>query len=80
MTCRDVHEFLDAYCARELAADVRTRFDTHLDGCPSCRDYLRTYRETIRLTRGALRDDGSAASAEVPDELVRAIRRARREE
>jgi anti-sigma factor RsiW len=66
-TCRDVAGFLADYLAQELDADERTRFEAHLHACPECVTYLRTYGDTIRLTKDAGLPDP------VPEELVRAI-------
>ena len=74
MTCRELTDFLDDYLAGELHPDERRRFDTHLADCPSCREYLRGYRDAIRLSKEALADE----EAPMPPELVRAITASRR--
>ena len=73
MTCRDVLDFLMAYLDGELTAEQRAAFDHHLSLCDACRDYLASYRATLRLERAADPD----AAPPVPDELVRAILAAR---
>jgi anti-sigma factor RsiW len=69
--CEEVLDFLAEYLAGELAEERRAEFEGHLGGCDSCRSYLETYRETIRLARGA--SEEAALAAEIPAELVRAI-------
>ena len=77
MSCRELLEFLDDYLAGELETAVRSEFETHLAQCPYCRDYLQTYRDTIRLG-GSLCDDPQAqVPDEVPEQLVQAILAAR---
>jgi anti-sigma factor RsiW len=69
VTCRDFADFLVDYIDDTLPADVRQRFELHLDECPDCVTYLRQYRDTIRLTAHA----GEDAAIAMPEELARAI-------
>ena len=46
------------------------RSDEHLALCPYCRDYLKTYRDTIELLKGAL---AGQPEARVPDEVAAAL-------
>ena len=74
MTCRDFTGFLLDYVEGELQGDTRRRFDEHMAICPDCVQYLQHYTETIKAGRLAMADD---LPADVPDELVSAILRAR---
>jgi len=78
MICREFTEFLDDYLSGDLHADELAEFESHLAECPSCVAYLDSYQKTITLEKApfAGRDD-EALSAEVPEELVQAILRAR---
>ena len=77
LTCRELIDFIGAYLDDELSEAERERFEDHLAVCPSCVDYLASYRETVRLEAAALgRDD--EPPVDVPEELVRAILGARR--
>lgn len=78
MTCHQLHVFLDDYLGGGLSVAVRARFETHLADCPPCRAYLDTYTRTITLTRDALKPGSEDPPAEMPEELIRAIVRARR--
>jgi len=71
LTCRELADFLADYFAGELGVDERSAFEGHLAECPDCAAYLRSYAETIGLTRDAYTDDPVPAG--VPEELVRAI-------
>ena len=73
LLCRDCVEFLDDYLDGQLKPDVRAKFESHLAQCPPCRDYLKTYQDTIRLGH-SLCDDQEAT---VPEALVKAILAAR---
>ena len=74
MTCRDFAEFLLEYVEGELPAEARRRFDEHMAICPDCVNYLRHYTETVRAGRLAVAEE---LPADVPDELVSAILKAR---
>ena len=71
MTCRDFIDFLDDYLAGEQPDELRQEFERHLQVCPACRDYVKTYRDTVALARAACSDPD--APPEAPRELVNAI-------
>jgi hypothetical protein len=73
MTCRELVDFLGEYVAGTLDASARTKLDAHLADCRACADYVRGYRDTIRLAKDAAARDDDAAVAAMPDELVDAI-------
>jgi anti-sigma factor RsiW len=76
LTCRQLIGFLAAYLDGELARDERAAFEAHLAVCPYCRDYLDSYRETVRLGKEAFGPE-DAIPDDVPGELVEAILAAR---
>lgn len=69
ITCKELIDFLDDYVADDLEPSRRIEFERHLRVCPSCRAYLASYRETIRLTRGVWAADPTT----LPPELMTAI-------
>ncbi len=74
ITCRVFIEFLDDYLAGSQPQHVRAEFEEHLGGCQQCADFLRTYRDTVRLGKAAFEPDVNAAvPPSVPDELVQAV-------
>lgn len=77
LTCRDVIEFVMAYIDDELAAATRAEFDRHLHACVSCVNYLDSYRTTIQVGRQAMLDPNAPAQGQVPEQLIKAIQRAR---
>ena len=54
LTCRDLVELVTDYLEGSLSRRDRARFDAHLAGCANCTEYVKQFRETIRLT-GTLR-------------------------
>jgi anti-sigma factor RsiW len=80
MTCREVIEFLMEYRSGTLPAEQRAAFDDHLETCPQCVAYLKSYDEAVRLGKGALRQLDEPVSDDVPEELVQAILAARRKQ
>jgi len=75
MTCREFADFLSDYFSGELDLARREVFDRHLSVCSDCRNYLSTYRTTVKLTQTAFVDD--QIPADVPPQLLRAILQAR---
>jgi anti-sigma factor RsiW len=78
MNCREFTEFLHEYLFGDLPAEQRAEFDKHLAECPWCVAYLDSYQKTIQLEHAAFSVPGDAPPpADVPEELVQAILRAR---
>jgi anti-sigma factor RsiW len=77
ITCNELIDFLYLYVSGELPADRAAEFDRHLSVCPSCVNYLETYRETIALGRAAFEDPDLPAEDCAPEELVSAVLKAR---
>lgn len=70
MTCHELIEFLDMYLDGSLELSQRALFDSHLDECPDCRNYVRSYRLAAITGRRAVAELPAAA---VPPELIEAI-------
>lgn len=78
MTCREFTEFLLDYLGGNLPAEQRAEFDRHLAECPWCVAYLDSHQKTIQLERVAFdMPEDASPPADVPEELIRAILRAR---
>ena len=75
MTCKEVAEFLMDYLDQSLPPSVRNTFEEHLKICSACRRYLDSYRKTVAMGKKAFPEEGPCA--EVPEELVQTILRAR---
>lgn len=78
LSCREFVEFLADYLSGELPAEQIVAFEAHMAQCPSCVIYAKTYQETMRLGKAALRCNDEPVPAEVPDELIQAILAARK--
>jgi anti-sigma factor RsiW len=74
ITCQQLIDFIMGYLENELAREERAEFDRHLEACPSCVNYLKTYEKTVLLTKAAANDP---VPADVPEALVQAILAAR---
>lgn len=79
MTCRELAEFILDYTTGELPHEVREVFERHLSRCDNCHEYLAEYKHTIDCERRAFDTGDVSLPADVPEELVQAILRARRE-
>jgi predicted anti-sigma-YlaC factor YlaD len=77
MTCQEILDFLMQYIEGELPVEQLACFEEHLHVCGPCVDYLKTYKETIRLGQAACAEDNSPCK-QVPEELIQAILAARR--
>ncbi len=51
LTCRKVAEILVDYVDGSMSEEDRANFDRHFCGCVPCAIYLRTYHDTILLTK-----------------------------
>ena len=67
LTCRDVISVLLDYLEEALDPDTIAAFERHLQDCPACRAYLRTYDRSRRLV-------GEVGQVEMPQELKDRLR------
>lgn len=77
LACREVLDFIMAYLDEDLTPAQRREFDRHLGVCPSCTNYLDSYKATIKLGQAINQGLDEPATGSVPDGLLRAIREAR---
>ena len=81
MICREFIAMIDEFLAVSSTADDRAECEAHLATCPYCRDYLKTYRDTIGLLKDALaRTPDAEVNPEVADALAKAVTKARNPE
>ena len=62
LTCERVTALLIDYITGALDTTMVSAFERHLQRCPDCEAFLRTYRETVRATRTLRYDD-------IPEEM-----------
>ena len=73
ITCHElVTTFIADYVEGKLPPSILADFEHHLDVCPSCVAYLRSYRETIALAKATERAPRLGVQ-DVPEDLVNAI-------
>jgi hypothetical protein len=77
MNCQEFADFLAEYVDKSLPEVQITAFEMHIADCPPCGSYLKSYELTIRLGKDALCPD-EAIPPDVPEDLIQAILRARR--
>jgi anti-sigma factor RsiW len=59
LDCQELVALVTEYLEGTLPAAARRRFESHLDACPGCRNYLAQMQQTLRLL-------GTLATAAVP--------------
>lgn len=79
MTCRECLDFILGYLEGDLPADERETFERHLANCPPCECYLRQYKTTVAAAKAAFTAPEAGLPADVPEELIAAILKSRRD-
>jgi anti-sigma factor RsiW len=64
-----VIDFLMAYLSGELKPGEAALFEEHLQACPECLAYLRTYRQAVEMGKAVC----SCPDEPAPESLVRII-------
>ncbi len=78
ITCREFEGFVVDYLDNELPEKQRSKFELHIRMCKECRQYLDAYQRTIEISRRACSSSDDAVPDDVPDDLVKAILKARK--
>ena len=78
MTCQELAEFIMDYVDGALPEEQHTTFEDHLAVCPSCIEYLKSYKTTKAVLDDLGCDAQEQVPVEVPEELVSAILAARK--
>ena len=65
--CKECVELLSEYIEGALPPDRAKALEDHLSVCPPCITFVRTYRATRKLCRGAL-------AREMPEELAYSLK------
>lgn len=79
MTCKEICDFIAAFLDEDLPDEQRAIFEKHLSMCPPCKDYIDGYRRTIECGKGACEKETEQVCKEVPEALVEAILKARKQ-
>ena len=80
ITCKEMNDFLMDYVEGALPDSQRTEFHRHLAHCPSCVQYVETYKTTIAAGKAAFCDPNQPDKLPeaVPESLISAILAARK--
>lgn len=73
LTCNEFIDFLIDYYEGNLPDEQRQLFETHMDVCPDCVNYLDSYKKTVQIVQETMADSNAELDAEVPPGLVDAI-------
>ena len=76
LSCREFTDFLNAYVEDELPPERQHVFERHLEICADCRNYLQSYRQTMKLSVLALTGESSLLPQALPEELILAVLKA----
>jgi predicted anti-sigma-YlaC factor YlaD len=71
LTCMELVELITNYLEGSLPNPEHVRFETHLEGCSGCRNYLEQMQKTITMT-GKLTEERIAPAA--LDEMLKIFR------
>lgn len=77
LCCRELIAFLQDYADGTLHGPIRESFEQHVNLCLPCKDYLKTYMDTIKLARAC--SAGPKPPCSIPEALVQSIMNALRE-
>jgi predicted anti-sigma-YlaC factor YlaD len=75
LTCEEVDSFLYDFQEGQLSYLERLKFKLHLSMCKECKDYLRNYQSTIRMSQAEFTKVDTAEK--VPEALIDAILKSR---
>ena len=78
ITCKDFADFIGRYLDGELSDAESSEFDAHMKLCPSCIDYMESIKTTQECCKCMCDDPEAEVPAEVPEDLIQAILRAKK--
>lgn len=80
LTCKQLIESLAEYVEGRLSLSRKAAFMLHLFCCGHCRAYLHNYETTINASKQTfVKTDEDRSSKDVPEDLIQAILKARKE-
>jgi hypothetical protein len=75
MNCREIVELLCEFLEGELSEEQCRHIQQHLDTCPPCVVYIKTYQVTIRLGRTLPREPIPRSLEEKLQEMLKQVQR-----
>jgi len=77
MTCQELADFILDYVEGNLSDLELSTFEKHLEVCPSCIAYLKSYKTTRMVLDDLCCEARDDVPCEVPEDLINAILKAR---
>ena len=78
ITCKEFEEFVLSYLDGDLPVKQRSMFEWHIRICRDCREYLAAYQRAIELGQAVLPTSDQSLPGDVPEDLIKAILKARK--
>ena len=78
ITCTEFEEFVISYLEGDLSSKQKSLFEWHIRLCRECREYLAAYQRSIELGQAVLHAPDQSLPADVPEDLIKAILKARK--
>ena len=66
INCDDVMQLLTEYVDGELEADTQRQLESHFGDCPSCVNFLKSFKMTVEMT-------GSFHCEDIPEEVSKRL-------
>lgn len=79
LTCKQLIDALVDYVDGRLSLSRRLAVLVHLFFCVDCRSYLQDYRTTIKASQESMAAAEEHPPAEVPEDFVQAVMKARQD-
>ncbi len=77
-TCKECLDFIDAYIEGTLDPELRAEFESHLEKCPPCVQYVESYEKAVGNCK-ELRGKEPTPCCKIPEDLIKAILNAKKE-
>jgi anti-sigma factor RsiW len=61
-TCKKATSVIAAYVSANLSVEMNHSFEEHLQACPDCLAFLKTYKKTVEMARSFLSEEGPPAA------------------
>ncbi len=78
ITCKEFEDFVLDYLDNELPDRQRSQFELHIRLCRECRQYLQAYKHSMNVSHAVLAPTNTDIPNDVPEDLIKAILKARK--
>jgi anti-sigma factor RsiW len=80
ISCQEFEAFIVHYLDDELNDQEKAIFESHLNFCKECREYLKAYKQTVALGKAAFANPETPIPLDVPEELIKAMLQAKQKQ